>query len=324
MTALVQSSIFDFKPKERPAQWLLDMSKERRRLCRTDAESFVRELGAIPTGMMWPRCLEIDHKAVFNAWCGWASARIWGAGGIGEQILVDHSGRVEWTIGTAPPFSNYENGRKVRETVHTRITSAEIEGDVLRIGTDGAGDWLAEIFPDEEVNRYDRHRYNPSWDLEHLAIECYRRGLPESMFAWREHYIYATEALRPFYRAMDEDEAKKTDLMGPIAGAWAPNPEYDEILACADACGLTLKLRHGPPAPDNIAMYPIEKTCGSCAHKGGSNKDQCWKKAQGCCPHGGWVWDRKTPAKPYRKTARLARTPCECEDDCTEECRCRR
>lgn len=320
MTSLVQSSIFDFKPRERPAQWLTLMGGERRRLCRTDAEAFVRELGTIPTGQTWPRCMEIDHKSSYNRWCGWASARMWGHGGIGEQVLVDHHGRVEWTIDPYPYERYWKDGKQVRENEHGKIVAAEIEGDRLRLTVEGMGDWLAEIYPDEEVRRYDRHPYDPTRDMEHFAIECYRQGLPGSMFAWRAHYVYATDALRPFYRTMDEDEAKKTDLMGPIAGSWAPNPDYDEILACAEALGLTMKLRHGPPALANLAMYPVEQTCQNCIHRGGSNKeDGCWKKrGQSSCR--GWLWDRKTPAKPYRKGKKLARTPCGCDEE--EECGC--
>ena len=321
MTSLVQSSIFDFKPKERPAQWLMSIG-ERRALCRTDAEAFVRELGTIPTGAVWPRCLEIDHSRVYNAWCPWASARIWGHGGIGEEVLVDHTGRVEWWIDPYPPKSYFgKDGKQVRERVHARILSAEIEGDALRLGLEGLGDWLAEIKPDSALSRYDFHPYDPSRDLEHFAIECYRRNLPAGMFGWRECYIYGTPALRPFCRAVSAEDAKRADLMGNIPGAWERNQTFDEVCACAEAMGLALKLRHDVPALENVSMWPIENTCSSCLRKGSENlSEPCWKGG-GVCNTGRWMWDRRTPAKPYTKGKKLAGTPRGCDEE-EEECGC--
>lgn len=320
MTSLVQSSIFDFKPRERPAQWLMRFRDERSRICRTDAEIFARSVGSIPYGGMHLRCMEIDHSRVYNEWCPWASAEIWGLGDLDEHILMDHEGRVEWWLDPYPFERYWKDGKQVREHERFRIESAEIEGGTLRITLEGAGDWLAEICPDSEIKWCDIIEYRPDFNLEHFAIECYRHRVPAGMMGWLSNRVWATEALRPFYRAISEDEAKKIDLMGPIEGSWAPNPEYDEILACARRIGIALKLRHGPPALDNLAMYPIEHTCASCIHKGSSNKDACWKLPHGCS-WGTWKWDRKTPAKPYRKGKKLAGTPRGCDGE-EEGCGC--
>ncbi len=61
------------------------------------------------------------------------------------------------------------------------------------------------------------------FDLEHLAIECYRNKLPEEMFAHMEHYVYGTPALKTFSRTMTEEEAKKIELMRRTPSIPTPN-----------------------------------------------------------------------------------------------------
>ncbi len=296
-----QTSLLAFDAPEVPAgpRWL-EGSDGHRSLCRTDAEALVESLNSMPTGKgMWLRCLEIDRNAPYNAWRREWSAAIWWQNGIGLEKLVDHDGNAKDFIDPYPLKHYYLNGKQVRPLEHQEVRDAWIDGDVLRLELP-SGEWTAEIYDDSEIRRYDRHPYDPSTDLEHFAIECYRHRLPESMFAWREHYVYGTPALRPFSRTMSEEEAKRIDTMGRIPGILAPNEMFNQICGCAEAMGIGLNLRHDVPALQNLSMHPNERTCRSCMRKGCSNwreSNPCWERDQcgGC--FSGYMWDRKTPSR---------------------------
>ena len=318
---LAQTSIFDFEPRPASvpsARWLCTMGDDRRTVYRTDAEALCGSLGSIPTKGLWLRCMEVDHKASYNAWCPWASAKVWWQTGMGAEVLVDHSGRAEAWLNPWPHRYYYENGRQTRPTEHYRIVSAVVEGDVLRVTLDGMGNWLAEVHEDDEAKWCDVHPYDPAFDLEHFAIECYRKGLPESMFDWRGHYVYGTPALRPFYHAMSAEECKRLDLVGPIPGSVLPNMEFAQVCECAEAVGVSLRIERRVPALENLAMHPAERRCSNCLRKGSSNiGDECWKDGQMLCSR--YMWDRRTPASPYRKPTKKQKA-CMCEDEDEEGC----
>lgn len=314
--ASVQASIFDFGPRPTPARWLYSMNDERRTVFRTDAEALclaVDGTESIPSKGTYLRCTEVDHKATYNAWCQWASAVVWWQNGMGAEVLMDHAGRVEAYLDPWPYEHYFEGGRMVRTREHYRIVSASVEGDVLRVTLDGMGDWKAEVHEDGEARWHDLHPYDPAFDLEHFAIECYRHGLPERMFEWRKHYVYAVAALRPFFHAMSAEECKKADLTGPIPGSILPNEEFEEVCRCAEAMGIVLRMERRVPALENLAMHPIERRCSNCLRKGSENMETpCWKDGQPFC--GRYMWDRRTPASPYRKSARKPKA-CMCEDE---------
>jgi hypothetical protein len=265
----------------------------------------------MPSGKgMWLRCLEIDKTATYNSWCrGW-SARIWWQNGIGLEKLVDHDGNAKDFIDPYPLSHYYHEGKQFRPIEHQEIKSAWIEGDVLVLDLP-SGEWAAEIHSDDEVRRYDRHYFDPSFDLEHLAIECYRNKLPEEMFVWREHYVYGTPALRPFSRTMTEEEAKRIDPMGRIPGILAPNGMFSQICECAERLGIRLKLSHDVPALANLSMRPNERTC-RCLRRGCSNwreSNPCWGRDRcgGC--FGGYVWDRRSASRRGQRPAAWSSTP---------------
>ena len=300
----VQTSLLAFDTAEATAgrRWL-EGHDGHRSLCRTDAEALVESLNAMPSGKgMWLRCLEIDKDAAYNSWCrGW-SARIWWQNGIGLEKLVDHDGNAKDFIDPYPLSHYYHEGRQFRPLEHQEVRGARIEGDVLVLDLP-SGEWAAEIRGDEDVRRYDRHPYDPAFDLEHLAIECYRNRLPEGMLAWREHYVYGTPALRPFSRTMSEEEAKKADLMGRIPGILEPNLMFAQICECADRLGIRLRLSHDVPALENLSMRPNERTCKSCLRRGCSNwreSNPCWDRDRcgGC--FGGYVWNRRSASRRGR------------------------
>lgn len=133
--------------------------------------------------------------------------------------------------------------------------------------------------------------------------------------AWRGHYVWATEGLRPFWHTSDHEAVCKEDRMGRVPWAVVPNEEYSQICECAARMGLALELDHSVPALTNPAMWPCEQTCASCLRKGSPNKageDACWrsKEAGGCLWK--WMWDRRTPAKGLK--ASKGRKKCLCED----------
>ncbi len=150
------------------------------------------------------------------------------------------------------------------------------------------------------VRGYDRHPFDPSLDLEYLAIECCRRRLPEEMFTWREHYVYGTPPLRPFLRTMSEEEAKKIGLMGRIPGILVLNEMFTQVCGCAERPGVRLRMSRDIPALVSLSIHLKERMCRSCLRKGCTNwkeSNPCWERDQcgGCL--GGYMWDRKTAAR---------------------------
>ncbi len=120
------------------------------------------------------------------------------------------------------------------------------------------------------------------------------------MFAWREHYVYGTPALRPFSRTMSEEEAKKADLMGRIPGILEPNLMFTQVCECAERLGIRLRLSHDVPVLANLSMHPNERACRFCLRRSCTNwkeSNPCWERDQcgGC--FGGYMWDRWTRAK---------------------------
>lgn len=141
------------------------------------------------------------------------------------------------------------------------------------------------------------------------------------MTGWRAHHCYSLVCYTPFYRAMADDDAKRVDLVGPIPGGVAPNQEFTEIMACAERIGLRPRIPERVPALENIAMRPAEKTCKACLRRGSSNLEDgyCRKKENQGLFCNRWMWDRRTPASPYRKPTKKRRA-CMCEDDDGEGC----
>lgn len=136
------------------------------------------------------------------------------------------------------------------------------------------------------------------------------------MAGWRAHHCYSLVCYTPYYHAMNADEAKRVDLMGPIAGGVAPNPEFTEIMACAEMIGVRPRIPERVPVLDNIALLPNERTCKACLRRGSSNLEDgfCKKKDhQAFCDR--WMWDRRTPASPYRKQSKKKARMCEDEDE---------
>lgn len=316
---LVQSSIFDFKPLPKTARWILGWHDEgHARVCSTDAAAMAGSVGEIPTSGMWLRCLPIDKTASYNAWCRDWDAKIWWHGaGVRFEKLVRYDGTVADYIDPWPHSVRFdESTHKYNEIEHLPVDDIWTEDGVITFQTWPEGEWSAEIKPEAEVSRWDRHPYRPSYDLEHFAIECHRHRIPADMMAWRGHYVWATVGLRPFWRTDDHEAVCKEDRFGRVPWAVVPNEEYTQICDCAARMGLALELDHSVPALTNPAMWPCEQTCASCLRKGSPNKageDACWrsKEAGGCLRQ--WIWDRRTPAKGLK--ASKGRKKCLCEDE---------
>ena len=160
--------------------------------------------------------------------------------------MIKSSGEVMDCIDPHPYRWHYLDGKIIRPWKYEPLTDAWIEDDVLHIKLD-SGEYMADIVDDTEIDRYDNHPYNPTYDLEHFAIECYRSCLPREMMTWREHYMYGTPCLRPFCRNISQEEAKKIDLMGNIPGSMVRNKEFDQICECAERIGIQLELPYDVP-----------------------------------------------------------------------------
>ena len=301
MAVVTQMTMFAFedKPVSKEPTWLEDYDGEHKTTYRMDAEALVEDLNKMPSGKgSWLRCLEVDHSRSYESQFKDWDACIWFHHGIGLKKMVKSSGEVMDCIDPHPYRWHYLDGKIIRPWKYEPLTDTWIEDDVLHIKLD-SGEYMADIVDDTEIDRYDNHPYNPTYDLEHFAIECYRNRLPREMMTWREHYMYGTPCLRPFCRNISQEEAKKIDLMGNIPGSMVRNQEFDQICECAEKIGIHLQLNYEVPPLMNPAMYPVEESCKTCLRRKSNNKDKetpCWKDSgQTCCSD--YIWDRKTPAK---------------------------
>ena len=317
MTSAKQTNLFSFDalPVSKGPVWLEDFDGNRRSICRMDAEAMVEDLNRMPSGKgSWLRCLEVDHSRSYETQFKDWDACIWFHRGIGMKKMVRSKGDVMDCMDPHPYRWHYLNGKQIRPWRYEPLKDAWINGDTLHLKLD-SGEYLAEIHPDSEIDRYDLHPYDPTFDLEHFAIECYRHQLPREMMKWREHYMYGTPCLRPFTRNISHEDAKKINLMGNIPGSMVRNEEFDQICECAERIGIQLKLTHDVPPLMNLAMYPVEETCKSCLRKKSKNKgteSECWRNSgQICCS--GYMWDRETPAK--NKIATKKSETCSCDDN---------
>jgi len=303
MALVTQMTMFAFDdvPVSKEPKWLEDYDGNHKTICRMDAEATVEDLNRMPSGKgSWLRCLEVDHTRTYESQFKDWDACIWFQRGTGVKKMVRSTGEVMDCIDPHPYKWHYLDGKMIRPWKYEPLKEAWIEENVLHIKLD-SGEYLAQITDDSEIDRYDIHPYNPTYDLEHFAIECYRHKLPRELMKWREHYMYGTPCLRPFSRNISHEDAKKIDLMGNIPGSMVRNQEFDQICKCAETIGIQLQLSYDVPSLMNLAMYPVEESCKTCLRKKSKNKDKessCWTgSGQTCCS--GYIWDRKTAAKKH-------------------------
>ncbi len=303
MVEAKQTTLFayDDAPVSKEPAWLEDYDGKHKTIFRMDAEALTEDLNAMPSGKgSWLRCLEVDHTRSYESQFKDWDACIWQHKGIGVKKMVRSDGDVMDCIDPHPYRWHFLNGKQVRDWKYEPLREAWIEGDVLHIGLD-SGEYLAEILSDDGIGRYDLHPYDPTTDLEHFAIECYRHRLPREMMAWRRSYVYGTPALRPFSRNISVEEAKKADLMGRIRDSMVPNAQFDQICQCAERIGIRLKLPYNVPVLENVAMYPVEENCVSCLRKRSRNHNRN-PDCRGVEDHTGcmrYIWNRTTPAKRF-------------------------
>lgn len=304
MSITTQRTLFEFSYEEKKSGpiWLEDYDGNHRTIPRMDAEATVEYLHRVPAEKgSWWRCLVIDHSRSYNSDKKSWDAEIWLQRGIGIRKNARYSGEVQDCIDPHPYKWHYLGGKQIRPWKYEPLKSVCIEENVLHLTTE-SGEYMAQIIPNTEIDRYDLHPYQPDTDLEHFLMECIRHGVPKEMMMWTDHYVYATPALRPFSRGMTEEEIRKKDPMGQVPGALVGNEHFTQITDCARYIGMQLKLPHDVPALENLAMYPVEQTCRSCLHYKSMNKTDgtCRNGEKSiCCSD--YMWDRKTPAKKLKK-----------------------
>ena len=313
MTTAKQMTLFAFSYEEKKAGpvWLEDYEGNHRTIPKMDAEATVEYLHKVPAEKgSWWRCLVIEHNRSYNRDLKDWDAEIWLQSGNGIKKKARYSGEVEDCIDPHPYKWHYMEGKQIRPWKYEALISVWIEDETLHLTTE-SGEYLAQIVPDTEIDRFDLHPYQPDLDLEHFMMECIRHGVSKEMMVWTNHYVYGTPALRPFCRAMSEEEVRKIDPMGQVPGALIENEHFIQITDCARYIGLTLKLSHNVPAMENLAMYPVEKTCKTCFRRKSRNKEKGVCSISGdciCCSS--YLWDRKTPAKKLKRTRRNSKEDC--------------
>ena len=305
MAVLKQITMFAYESVcvTKEPKWMEDYDENHSFMYQVDAEALVEDLNRIPSGKgSWIRCLEVDHSRSYESQFKDWDACVWCQNGIGVKKMVKHTGEVMDCIDPHPYRWHYLDGKQIRPWKYEQLIDAWIKGDTLHFKTD-SGEYLVEIRPDSEIDRYNRHPYDPSFDLEHFAIECYRYRLPREMMTWRNHYMYATAVLSPFIRNISCEDAKKIDLMGNVPNSLIRNPEFDQICECAERIGIQLKLSYDVPVLENLAMYPVERNCRSCLRRNSSNrpKDSSCHDGKGNCCCSSYMLDRKTPARTMKQ-----------------------
>ena len=312
MTTAKQMTMFSFDDTSISTEpiWLEDFDGNHRIICLMDAEAVTEDLNRMPSGKgSWLRCLEVDHSRSYEKQFKKWDACIWLQNGIGIKKMVRSSGEVMDCIDPHPYKWHYMNGKQIREWKYEPLEDAWIDDDALHLKL-GSREYLAEIVPNDRIDRCDRHPYNPSHDLEHFAIECYRHNIPREMMSWRKEYVYGTPALRPFCRNVAHEDAKRISLKGDVPNGMVPNEQFNQICDCANRMGIRLELSYEVPALMNLAMYPVEENCKTCLRRRSQNKDEnseCWKDGgQACCSN--YMWDKKTPARQPGKSKKIGST----------------
>lgn len=102
----------------------------------------------------------------------------------GMKKMIRSNGDVMDCIDPHPYKWYYLNGKQIHDWIYEPLKEAWIDEDVLHIKLD-SGEYLAEIRSDDTIGKCDLHPYDPTMDLEHFAIECYKHQLPGEMMAWR-------------------------------------------------------------------------------------------------------------------------------------------
>lgn len=244
MVTAKQMTMFAFESVEKVSGpiWLENYDGEHASVYCMDAEALVEDLNRMPSGKgSWLRCLEVDHDRSYEEQFKDWDACIWFQRGMGVKKMVRSTGEVMDCIDPHPYRWHYLNGKQIRPWKYEPLREAWIDEDTLHLKLD-SGEYLADMKPDSEIDRYDLHPYNPTFDLEHFAIECYRHKLPREMMKWRDHYMYGTPCLRPFSRNISHEDAKKIDLMGNIPGSIVRNEEFNQICECAERIGIQPEL----------------------------------------------------------------------------------
>ena len=287
-------------------------------IVREDAEALIEDLGKMPSGKgSWLRCLEIDHDKVYNSHLKNWDAEIWQHNGIGIHKYVNSKGEVKDIVNPHPFEWYYWNGKQVKPFIHEEVEKAwiEEENSTFFIKT-RSGEYMAELEYDSRIDRCNWQPYDPTCNLEHFAIECYKHKIPRELMTWRSCHASTTKYMGYWSRNIGEDEAKKIDPMGKIPNGWKKNDVAENILKCAEIIGITMKMDQNVPALVNLGMYPNEKNCMTCLRrrsKGAYFEAHCPKEMNRWTCYSNYLWDRVTPAKPLSKSKKKKET--EIEED---------
>ena len=320
MTALVQSNIFDFKPRIVPRRDVSLLEK-----CnwtdsgyveayRSDAEAYVRDLWQIPAPGTCTniRLLQNDYhndlvkghyyrsgEGIVEEYPFYSFIQRMG-GGLHKEIGDDVT---EWVS-----FREYNPSTHDYDGEIEPVDLAYIDGDILHIESTKGHAKEILIVDDDRCGKHDRAHWDPSLKTEHFLIECLRHGVPVGELTWVlgrhacELWMYL-----PFAR----------DL---TTGRMAPYQVHDKILELAARIGVFPQFHYGPekPRPEKWDVLPAYLK-HYCAHAKGCQQK---KDAVGCTCCERFLYDR-TPVKPehlddpHRKKRKPKR--CECEDYCGDE-----
>ena len=260
MTA--QATLFDFAPKALPIKASPFDHHPHRRICRSNAEAVVKDLGKMPSGAgIWPS-LHVNDRPEWNDGCDLTSGQYRDSGGIRKEIWVD--GRVKDVV---EPDDGWMG-----------IDRAWIDGDTLHIVTSDGIERTLDIFEDSECRRSDIHPFDPATHPEHYVILALSKGLRgEDVMKMASTHCYDFDTVWPLSEAMDVIW-RSIPLTGVV-------PKLDQ------------KVRH---ITEFMDICPVQYTCASCTHRRPSKGCQCGcDPDKGYC--GKYVWDG-TPLKRLKRT----------------------
>ncbi|AMH94044.1 hypothetical protein AR505_0323 [methanogenic archaeon ISO4-H5] len=202
MTTAKQMTLFAFSYEEKKTGpvWLEDYEGNHRTIPKMDAEATVEYLHKVPAEKgSWWRCLVIEHNRSYNRDLKDWDAEIWLQSGIGIKKKARYSGEVEDCIDPHPYKWHYLDGKQIRPWKYEPLKSVWIEEEILHLTTE-SGEYMAQIIPNTEIDRYDLHPYQPDTDLEHFTqiTECARHigmelKLPHDVPALENLAMYPVE-----------------------------------------------------------------------------------------------------------------------------------
>lgn len=278
---LVQRSIFDYRAQAVPVTgWtIIDGGKGRAEIYRSNAESFVEDLGRIPSGKgIWPRLIY---------------AKMYGDEHLGDMMYYQCRGK-----GSVTKYINLDGSVRDCVTVGREsmdVYEAWIDACQLHLITSDGMERTVAIVEDDMCNTWDRQAFDPARYPEHFLLLAIQKGIRGKILKnlWTLPHSF--------------------DLCNPLS------PEIEAVWSMIPQVGVVPRMSYNVHhitefMPD---LKPVDYTCKRCTKSRPGGKCQNGFDRNDtlgeCMFH--FIWN----GAPYPKRGKAKAEPDDDEDDCCEE-----